>query len=92
MTEYYLIVTEWQGSKRKSRFDLVKRIDTHSRKAIEAGKEYEKELNGGFEGSSENLVSGKAKFTVCASPMSEAREYKSFNSWECNIRLAKGER
>jgi len=86
----WLMVTEWKVDKAiKTRFDLIKRIEASGKKADKLGYEYELKLNKNIDyNKEENLIKylkeKLTKFSVCAIPYSQAREYKTFDKWKCN--------
>jgi predicted DNA binding CopG/RHH family protein len=86
----WLLVTEWNNTHDlKTRFDLVKRVEASGSKAKKLEYEYELELNKNIDYRiDENLIKAIkekiTRFSVCAIPYSQAREYRNFDNWECN--------
>lgn len=90
----YLLVTKWQGEKVFNsagdlEYDKFKQVNCQGKKATLLGKQYELELNKGIDFSIttgrdnllKSLQDNTLRYSVCAIPFSQAREYRNFPDW-----------
>jgi hypothetical protein len=82
MRTSYLMVSRWEGSKGKDCPELRRRTGASGPKATSRAREYESQLNKGLRFDMQEVVRGKALFSVCPIPFSQAREYRDFPEWE----------